>query len=112
MTERRGRGVRVGAGADVGPALGGCLAARGRAGVDSPVVATAAAGHGLAVARNAALERAGAADVLAYVDDDVARGRGLAARAAARRGRRRPRGVAAIGGPLARGRPRRPAARG
>ena len=81
------------------PLLGDCLAALERAGVDSPIVETAVAGHGLAVARNAALERAGAADVIAYVDDDVLVGAGWlpalqAAWAAA------PAGVAAIGGPL------------
>jgi peptidoglycan/xylan/chitin deacetylase (PgdA/CDA1 family) len=53
------------------PLLGDCLAALGRAGVGAPIVETAVAGHGLAVARNAALQRAGGADVIAYVDDDV-----------------------------------------
>jgi peptidoglycan/xylan/chitin deacetylase (PgdA/CDA1 family) len=81
------------------PLLGDCLAALARAGVAAPVVETAAAGHGLAVARNAALERAEAGDVIAYVDDDVLVGAGWlraldAAWAAA------PAGVAAIGGPL------------
>ena len=83
------------AGADVGPAL----AALESAGAPEPGVVRAAAGHGLAVARNGALA-ACSADVLAFVDDDVIVGPGWAAalRAAwAAAGDH----VGAIGGPLA-----------
>jgi peptidoglycan/xylan/chitin deacetylase (PgdA/CDA1 family) len=90
------------AGADVAPAL----AALEAAGAPQPTVVRAAAGHGLALARNAALA-ACSADVLAFVDDDVVVGPGWAAALRAAWAAA-PDHVGAIGGPLAaeaRGRP-------